>query len=913
MTDWHRLVRDAARAQGAPELPAHAVNELAEHLEDLVADGLAAGLAEDDAMARAHAALRESSLVALRGSRVRLRDPLAAAAVPSALRTSPLRSLSVMHALQLALRQFVYHRGFAFVTVLVLGLGIGASVSVYSVVDGVLLRPLPYAQPDRLVMMWATNYEEGLDHEPLSPVNFMDYRALDVFTDAAAWWRPDVNLDDPGLDPVRVRTIETGANLMAVLGVAPQLGPGFPQDEPYYAPQPLIAVISDRLWRNRYGADPDMIGRQLVLNGRPYTVVGVMPPGFDYPGDIDVWQRSQWDFTQHSRAAHFMEAVARLAPDAGLDAAQAAVSGLGQRLEADFAPTNRAWSVRLIPVLEEQLGYYRPALIVLFGAVGLLLLIGCLNVASLLLTRALSREREMAVRTALGASPRHLVVQLLAESLVLSVCGAVVGSAAAAVALPILTAVAPVDIPRLDEVSVNVRVLGFALALAVGTTLVFGLVPALTLVRRSLTADLRAGERGSSRSTRLIYRGLVAGEVALATALLIASGLLVRTVARMTDVPTGVGTPTVVATSVQLSGSAYPDWPVIAPSYTAILDHLRQQPGVRAAGISNFLPLEPGWRVPFAIEGRLPDRTTDLPQAQYHSVSEGYLEAIGASLVSGRFFSAADDANAPAVVMVNRTLAERYLGGQEAAQPVLLSTAGGIGPLGVNLMIGLRTPIEVGGTTVNVVRYQIVGVVDDVRNVPLGQAVEPAVYFQARQFPFRAMFVAIDAPDVPTAVGAMRNALRAAAPGVPFTDASTWRERFRLATGEPRLLMTVLLAFGTLAAVLAALGVYGLFSWVVALRRRELAIRLTLGARPARLGGMVLRQGAVLVVIGLAAGWTLVQLAGTALARVLYEVSAGDTGAVLWAGGLLAAVALTACLPPAIRAMRVDPAEGLRE
>jgi hypothetical protein len=280
MTDWHRIVRDHAGTQGAPDLPAHAVAELAEHLEDLHAAAIAAGATDAEARRRALDALRASPLADLTGSRVRRSDPLVPPPVPGLVAASPLRSLSMGHAFRQALRQFVLHRTFSLVTVLVLGLGIGASVTVYTVVDGVLLRPLPYAQPDRLVTLWDTNHERGLSHEPLSPVNFLDYRQLDVFADAAAWWRPDVNLTDPGMDPVRVRTIETGGNLFSVLGVSPQLGPGFPANEPYFSTN-LQAVISDRLWRSRYDGDPNVIGRPLQLSGSTYAIVGVMPPKFD--------------------------------------------------------------------------------------------------------------------------------------------------------------------------------------------------------------------------------------------------------------------------------------------------------------------------------------------------------------------------------------------------------------------------------------------------------------------------------------------------------------------------------------------------------------------------------------------------------------------------------------------------------
>ncbi|MEZ5316594.1 MAG: ABC transporter permease [Vicinamibacterales bacterium] len=908
MTDWHARVRRHADARGA-RLAAHAVRELAEHLEDLQADARARGLDEAAATALAEAALAESDLDALTGSALR-RDPPTTTAVPGLGQTPAFRSLSMGHALRLAIRQFVHHRSFALVTVLVLGIGLGAAVTVYSIVDGVVLRPLPYAAPDRLVTLWATNAEQGLAHDPISPVNFIDYQQLDVFEDAAAWWRPDVNLVDPGLDPVRVPTIETGANLMAVLGVAPQLGPGFPRDEPYFARQPLVAVISDRLWRTRYGADPAMIGRQIRLDDTPYTVVGVMPPGFDYPGGIDVWQRSTWDFSQHSRAAHFMESVARLAPGVTLAEADAAVTGLGQRLERDFGATNRNWRVRLVPLLDEALGYYRPALAVLFGAVGLLLVIGCLNVASLLLTRALSREREIAVRTALGASPRQLVTQLGAEALVLSVAGTTAGLLVAWAALPLIAATTPVEIPRLAEVSINPRVLGFAAALGIGTTMLFGLVPALVLLRRSLSADLRAGERGSSRGSRGLYRALVVGEVALAAALLAGSGLLIRSVARMTDVPTGVGNPDVVTTSVQIPEAAYPDWTETGALHSTILERLREQPGIRGAGAANFLPLEVGWRQPVAIEGDvLPAQTSDLPRAQFHSASEGYFEAIGATKVSGRFFDARDTPAAPGVVVVNASFARRYLEGR-TGRVVLMTGTAGIGPLGRNLMP--RTPIAFGGQQVPVAKFEVVGVVADIRDAPLGQDVEPAVYFSARQFPFRSMFLAIDAVDAPTALAALRETLRATAPGIPVTSASTWAQRLRARTAEPRLLMVVLIGFGALAALLASLGVYGLFSWTVALRRRELAIRLTLGARPVSVGAAVVRQGTVLVAIGLVAGWGLVRAADTALSRVLFEVRTMDAASLGTAALVLASAALIACLPPAIRAMRVDPAEGLR-
>lgn len=907
LDDWRRLVREHGNRAGV-DLPQTTIDELAIHLEDLFTAAEAQGASEAEAYTRAKQALDES---ALSGLRRRAADPSRVEPAPPFIR----RTLNMGSALRIALRQFRQHPTFAVVTVLVLGLGTGAATTVFTIVDAVVLRPLPYKAPDRLVTLWDTNHEKGLSHEPISPVNFMDYRELPVFEDAAAWWRPGVNLTDPGLDPVRVNTIEVSANLFDVLGIRPAVGAGFPDRGPFFVQNELIAAISDRLWRNRYGADPSVIGKPINLNGTRYTVVGVMPPGFHYPDDVDVWQRLRWDLRQHSRAAHFMEAVCRLADGKTFDEAQSATQALALRLQQDFLKTNKAWSAKLVPLLESQLGYYRPALMVLFGAVGLLLVIGCLNVASLMLTRALSREREIAVRVALGAAPRQLITQLLAESFVLSLAGAVVGVVAAAIALPLILGLTPVQIPRLDAAALDMRAFALSLAIVIGTTIFFGLVPALLLLRGQLLTGLRAGERSSSRAARGMYSLLVAGEVALACALLVSSALLVRTVVSMTRTPTGVDADQVLTTTVQLAQGTYPSWRVVADTHAAVLDHVRRQPGVIAAGGANFLPLEVGWRVPFQIEGEPPPvRPEDAPQAQYHSVSDGYFEALGARLAQGRAFQPTDTVDSSAVVIVNETFVRRYLSDRPAVGRIFLTTAGGIGPLGLNLKRARPAPPpgQPPLPPLPPTRFEIVGVVKDVRNVPLGQAVEPAVYFTTRQFPFRELFLAVRANDPAMAAAAVRTALKTAAPSVPMARAQSWGDRFAARTAQSRLLMTILVFFGALAALLAAIGVYGLFSWSVALRTRELAIRLTLGARPLTVGTIVIRQSAILIAVGLIAGLLLIRLAQSALARVLFEVAPGDVRSTAIASVLLLGAALLASVPPAIRAMKVDPVEGLR-
>jgi putative ABC transport system permease protein len=905
-------------AKSGIELPDATVDELVAYLEDFHHAALEDGADPNDARRRATAALEESALSLLQCHAAKHPDRARADRADILAGSSGGRSLNVLSALRLAVRQFRQHPTFALVTVLVLGLGTGAATTVFTVVDSVVLRPLPYEKPDELVTLWDTNTEKGLAHDPISPVNFMDYRALPVFKDAAGWWVPGVNLVDPGSDPMRVNTIEAGGNLFEVLGVKPQVGAGFPSGGPMFVNNELICLISDRLWRTRYSGDPSIIGKTLSLNDTPYQVVGVMPAKFHYPDDVDVWQRVRWDFTQHSRAAHFMEAVARLAPGTTFEQAQSAVETLGARLAQDNPRTNKGWSARLIPLLDEELGYYRPALMVLFGAVALLLIIGVLNVATLLLTRALSREKEIAVRVALGAAPRQLITQLMAESLVLSVCGAGVGIIATLVALPLIVGFTPVDIPRLEETGVNMRALGLCLGVVGITTLIFGLVPALLLLRTQFTSDLKAAERGSSRGARRIYSVLVAAEVAMACALLVSSALLVRTVGSMMSTPTGVNADQVTIATVQLSardvgapprgGTIATLWTPTADVHTRILDEIRQQPGVLAAGHSNFLPFSVGWREAFLREGQpRPARQEELPQAQLHSVSDGYFEAMGATMAGGRAFSAFDHKDAGSVVIVNESFAKRYFGGIDAVGQVIRTWATNIGPLGTNLKspANFRTPHEG-------MPSEIVGVVKDINNVPLEQAVEPAIYFTTRQFPFSEVFIAVQATSPGIAQTAIRNALSKVVPNVPMSVTQTWGEKFAAKTAEARLLMTILLFFGGLAALLAALGVYGLFSWSVALRTRELAIRLTLGAKPSTVGALVIGQSAVLVMAGLAAGLAIVRLGESALTRVVYGVTTMDVMALATASLLLLIAAIVACVPAAVRAMRVNPVDGLR-
>jgi putative ABC transport system permease protein len=788
--------------------------------------------------------------------------------------------------------------GFTACAVIALALGVGATTAVFTLLDRVVLRPLPYREPDRLVATWETNDAQGLSHERVSPVNFMDYRALSqVFDDAAAWWYPQLTLTETGHEPLRVNAIEASANFFSVLGVQPVRGAGFPQ-APFYSRE-NVAVISHRLWRERFGGDPTIVGKSIALSGPLFTVVGVMPPGFQFPGNTDVWHRLQWDLTAHSRGAHFMESIFRLRPGVALDQANAELRALTTRLAQENPSTNGGWSARAVPLAIDVVGYFRPALFALFGAAAFLLVITCTNVASLLLARATVREREVAVRAAIGAGRGRLVRQFLTESVLLAVIGTGAGLAVAVVASRALVAASPTPLPRVTDIGIDLRLLLFGAALAAATAIAFGVVPALLMARGDLQRPLSASSRGGGGRGRRATSALAVAEIAVSVMLLIGAALLARSFHRLLEQDPGFAPGTAVTAKVELPYS-YADWKKIVDFYDRLLESVRGQGGVSSAGATNFLPFDAAWRGPFFVQGRPRPKSGDEPQAQQQSVDEGYFQTIGVPLLKGRLFDARDAADAPGVVVINEVLARQQWPTEDPIGQSVFSPIRVIGPMGRSLLPPTTPAL-------------VVGVVANVRNSTLARAAEPAIYFPLRQFPFRGLNIVVRGPaDAAGLVNAVRNGVRRLDPDLPVTEARMLERVVAEQTDRPRALMLLMGAFAALALILAALGIYGVLSYGVSQRRREIGVRVALGAKPRDVVWLVVRQGMVLAVTGTAAGVAGAFALGRTLSSLLYRVSPVDAVAFALALTVALVTALGACLLPARRAAGLDPLQGLR-
>jgi predicted permease len=729
-------------------------------------------------------------------------------------------------------------------------------------------------------------------------VNFVDYRGLtNVFTDAAAWWRPQINLTDDSGEPVRVNAIETTENLFSVLGVRPYLGQNFPIHPKLYGPENQ-AIISHRLWQSRFNGDRNVIGKVVHLNAYNYTVVGVMPAGFSFPGQTDLWQQIRWDVGQHTRYAHFMESVGRVKPGVSSERVQRELATLTARLAVENKPTNSGWSARVVSLDREVAGVFRPALFALLGASSLLLLIACINVANLLLARAVARRREVALRAAIGASRPRLIRLFLTESLILAVIGAALGLGIAVASVRGLLAWSPIQIPRADGVGVDFSVLLFATIIAVVTAIAFGLVPAVFMSRAELQDALKDGAKGAGTRGKKLRSGLVVAEVALAVILLSGAGLLIRSVDKLLNVNAGLDPASSITIDLQLPDAAYREWERVDQFYTSVTQALRPNPEIVGVGAANFLPLEVGWRIAYQISDRRV-AAAEAPEAQFHVADEGYFSALRVALVAGRSFTAQDNAKSPQVVIINEAMARQMWPNQSAVGRRIVTSITGIGPLSRRLVPGNE--------------YEIVGVARDIKNSSLRTAAEPAVYFAQHQFPSRKMHLVVRGHgDAARLAAIVRQEVQRVDPSLPLGDIKPMDRVLAESVDPPRFVMLLMTAFAALALTLAAVGIYGILTFMVSHRRREIGIRLALGAQPSAMLRMIVREGVGLALIGCAIGVVGTFIGGRALSGFLFSIEPWDPATL---GGVLfvvLGVAAVACLVPGRRAAAEDPSSALR-
>ncbi len=815
---------------------------------------------------------------------------------PSATSHEPsaMSHLSLLQDVRYAGRMLRRQPGFAFVAVLTLALGIGANTAVFTVVNGVLLRPLPFREPGRLVQLF--HGRNGRLSMTYSPPNFIDVTTQSgVFSGATAMTPSSANLTGSG-DPQLIDGANVTASFFNVIGVVPPLGRGL-VDADGEGDGADVVVISDRLWRRQLGARPDVVGLPLRMDGRVFTIVGVAPADLNVPAGADYWRPLVFkprDISEDARGAQWVGAIARLKPGVDLNQANAAMGLVAARLSRDSPRTNKDRVMSALGLQDRIVRNIRPALLILLGAVTLVLLVACVNVANLLLARANGRTREVAVRAALGAGRWRLVQQFLAESVVLGLAGGVAGLAVAFWATRALIAMGPASIPRLGEVGVDLRVLAFTIAVAVTTSLVFGLVPALTATGGVVARFVSTAGRGTvgSGHTR-IRRTLVVCEMALAVVLLIGAGLLIRSYQRISLVNPGFSADHLLTFTVALPEQKYKTSADAGRFMRDLVARVGDRPGVEhAAGVFG-LPLDDTFRASSSFTRAGETDNADSPSAGMRIVTPDYFSTMKIPLRSGRPFDAHDDENGPEVVAINEEAARRYWPG--------------VNPLGQQLHLGVRMAEARSG------QKTIVAVVGDVKGSSLDATAAPEVYVPYAQHQVDSLTIAVRTVGDPMAFVPMARAdIAWLDRDLPLAGVRTMDEVIGRSIAERRFTMLLLVSFAAVAMVLAAIGVYGVLAYLVSQRTQEIGVRLAIGATPGDVVRLFVREGAALTMVGVAGGLAGALLVTRALSTLLFGVTTTDPLTFAAVAGTLAIVALLACYLPARRAGRVDPMTALR-
>ena len=794
----------------------------------------------------------------------------------------------MLHDLRYATRSLRSSPGFAAVAVLTLGLGIGATTAIFAVVDAVMLQPLPFREAERLVHVWETT-PEGEDFTSSDP-NYLDFRDRNhSFEGMAAYKQSALSLTGSG-EPRRLEGMAVTHSLFALLGVEPALGRTFLPEEDVPGGDRRVVVLGHALWQDEFGGDPGIVGRTITLDRQPYTITGVMPAGFDYP-DAELWVPLAPD-PAWERDDHWLWVIGRLRADATIASAAADLQSIARSIGAQN-PNINGWGARVESMSATMVNAgFRQTMLVLLGGVGGLLLIACLNLANLLLARATSRQTEIGIRSALGAGRSRIARQLLTESLVLAVLGSVVGLGTASWAIGLLHGLAPTWVPRLTEIAIDWRVMGFALTLGLVTSLVFGLAPAIRASHVELAQTLRQGGRSVSLSHRRLRDGLVVVQVALATALLIGAGLLMRSFVRLQSADPGFDPAGVVVIPIELDFAAYGEAWRRVTFLDQLLEGVRAIPGVEAAGASAVDPMS-GWNLSndlTPVERAAEAGPSGYLQAGWRAVTPGFFDAMRIPLLRGRTFSSADRWDGPKIGVISATLADRLWPGQD--------------PVGRRMYRG-----GIDGEPLTVI-----GVVGDYHDVEMEGEAPLLLFVPNNQMAWPSMTLLVRSELEPAALGAaVREQVHALDPNLPVPEVRPLERSMASAIAGPRFRSLLLGAFAVIALVLAAVGVYGVASFGVARRIREFGVRLALGASPADVAGMVVRNGIVLaaagLVLGIAAAWGLTRF----LETLLYDLSPTDPATFAAVAVILGGVAVLATYLPGRRASRVDPAVALRE
>ena len=785
---------------------------------------------------------------------------------------------------------------FTAVALLTLALGIGANTAIFSVVNAIVFRPLPYSAPDRLVGIWTRDLKKPGTQYPVALPIFRDWQQQSqMFTGITAYAFNRFHVSGAE-GPDETRGVFATADFFEVMGVRPILGRTLqPADEGEH-----VIVLGDALWRRRYNADRNVLGKTIDLNADTFTIIGVMPPSFRFPTpDIELWSSMAPIYTVtgkgslgdwvNNRSLRGYRIVGRMKDGVSLDQAQAEMNTIAERLARAYPDSEAGTGAILVSLREQMVGAYKSALLVLLGTVGFILLIACLNVANLMMARTTARDREIAIRRAMGASQRRLIRQMLTESILLATLGGAIGLFVAVWGVDVLLRFTPKEIPRLEGVRVDPLALFFTLGISLLTGLFFGLAPAWHARKLSLNESLREGGRGIAGVARVkrVRSLLVISEIALAVVLLIGSGLMLKSFARLTSVDPGFNADRLLTMAVALQFARYQDPVKQVSFFDQALERIRSLPGVIAAGACTSLPptsIQQGSG--FTIEGRPADRSGPPPSALYMLATPGYLEALGVPLVRGRTINAGDTAQAPGAVVINQTLAQRFFPGED--------------PVGHRM-------------TVDGVLRTVVGIVGDAKYQGLGTEAGPQVYVPYAQSPFPGMRIIVRTSVEPKSLaGAVRSQIQSIDAEEGPTRIAAMTELISQSVAQPRFNTLLIGLFGTLAFLLAAIGIYGVISYDVAQRTNEIGIRMALGAQRWDVLRLIVRQGFVLTLAGLFAGIAGAFGLTRFLNQLLFDVKPTDPAIYVAVAGLLVLVAVAASLVPARRATKVDPLVALR-